>query len=115
MSISREPAGNTATTDQRSQRIRASRRGGQITARALSPWFKGRPARTHVLPAPHVPDGLTIRPLSEESSGTTKAPGPSCRLTGRAERFHKTVLDEFYRVAFRKRIYGSIAKLQADL
>jgi len=25
------------------------------------------------------------------------------------------VLDEFYRVAFRKRIYGSIAALQADL
>ena len=25
------------------------------------------------------------------------------------------LLDEFYRVAFRKRIYGSIAELQADL
>jgi hypothetical protein len=25
------------------------------------------------------------------------------------------VLDEFYRIAFRKRIYGSIAELQADL
>ena len=34
---------------------------------------------------------------------------------GIVERFHKTVLDEFYRVAFRKRIYGSIAELQADL
>ncbi len=32
-----------------------------------------------------------------------------------AERFHKTVLDEFYRVAFRKRIYGSITELQQDL
>jgi len=31
------------------------------------------------------------------------------------ERFHKTVLDEFYRVVFRKRIYGSIAELQGDL
>ena len=31
------------------------------------------------------------------------------------ERFHQTVLDEFYRVAFRKTIYGSIAELQADL
>ena len=31
------------------------------------------------------------------------------------ERFHKTVLNEFYRVAFRKRIYGSIAELQEDL
>jgi hypothetical protein len=57
---SRELAGNTATTDPRSQRIRASRRGGQITARAHSPWSKRRPARTCVLPVPHVPDGLTI-------------------------------------------------------
>jgi hypothetical protein len=31
------------------------------------------------------------------------------------EQFHKTVLDEFYRVIFRKKIYGSIAELQADL
>jgi hypothetical protein len=31
------------------------------------------------------------------------------------ERFHKTVLDEFYRVAFRKKIYPSIGELQRDL
>ncbi len=31
------------------------------------------------------------------------------------ERFHKTVLNEFYRVAFRKKIYGSIDELQRDL
>jgi NAD(P)H-dependent flavin oxidoreductase YrpB (nitropropane dioxygenase family) len=30
-------------------------------------------------------------------------------------RFYKTVLDEFYRVAFRKKIYGSLTELQADL
>ena len=29
--------------------------------------------------------------------------------------FHKTVLDEFYRVVFRKKIYTTIAELQADL
>jgi transposase InsO family protein len=34
---------------------------------------------------------------------------------GIVERFHKTVLDEFYRIAFKKKIYGSIAELQADL
>jgi hypothetical protein len=28
---------------------------------------------------------------------------------------HKTVLNEFYRVAFRKRVYHSIDELQADL
>ena len=34
---------------------------------------------------------------------------------GIVERFHKTVLDEFYRVALRKKIYGPIADLQVDL
>ena len=34
---------------------------------------------------------------------------------GICERFHRTVLDEFYRVAFRKRIYRTIDELQADL
>ena len=43
----------------------------------------------------------------------TKAKNP--QTNGIVERFHKTVLDEFYRVALRKRIYGSIAELQADL
>jgi hypothetical protein len=32
-----------------------------------------------------------------------------------AERFHKTLLDEFYRVAFRKKLYRRIEELQADL
>ena len=31
------------------------------------------------------------------------------------ERFHKTLLDEFYRIAFRKKVYGTIGELQADL
>jgi len=43
----------------------------------------------------------------------TKTKNP--QTNGIVERFHKTVLDEFYRVAFRKRIYGSIIELQADL
>jgi hypothetical protein len=30
-------------------------------------------------------------------------------------RFHKTALNEFYRVAFRKKVYRSIDELQADL
>jgi hypothetical protein len=34
---------------------------------------------------------------------------------GICERFHRTVLDEFYRLAFRKKIYRTIAELQADL
>lgn len=31
------------------------------------------------------------------------------------ERFHKTILQEFYQVAFRKKIYQDLATLQADL
>ena len=47
---------------------------------------------------------------------TIRAPRPRARKThGIVERFHKTVLDEFYRIAFRKTIYGSIADLQVDL
>src|SRR5437870_8435075 len=41
----------------------------------------------------------------------TKSP----QTNGICERFHRTVLDEFYRVAFRKKIYLAIDELQADL
>jgi len=37
------------------------------------------------------------------------------QTNGICERFHKTVLDEFYRIAFRKKLYSSIEQLQADL
>jgi transposase InsO family protein len=47
----------------------------------------------------------------DHSRTKTKSP----QTNGIVERFHKTVLDEFYRVAFRKKIYGSVAELQGDL
>jgi transposase InsO family protein len=37
------------------------------------------------------------------------------QTTGLCERFHKTMLNEFYRVAFRKKIYRSLDDLQTDL
>ena len=43
----------------------------------------------------------------------TKTKNP--QTNGIVERFHRTVLNEFYRVVFRKKIYGSIPELQADL
>ena len=43
----------------------------------------------------------------------TKAKSP--QTNGICERFHKTVLNEFYRVAFRKKIYKTLDELQADL
>jgi len=47
----------------------------------------------------------------DHSRTKTKSP----QTNGIVERFHKTVLDEFYRVAFRKKIYASIDDLQVDL
>ena len=43
----------------------------------------------------------------------TKAKSP--QTNGICERFHKTVLQEFYQVTFRKKIYRDIETLQADL
>jgi transposase InsO family protein len=37
------------------------------------------------------------------------------RTNGFVERFHRTVLDEFFREAFRKKFYSSVADLQTDL
>jgi len=45
----------------------------------------------------------------------TRTKTRSPQTNGIVERFHKTMLDEFYRVAFRKKIYATIDDLQADL
>ncbi len=37
------------------------------------------------------------------------------QTNGIVERFHKTILNEFYKVAFRKRVYLDLAQLQQDL
>ncbi len=37
------------------------------------------------------------------------------QANGICERLHKTVLKEFYQVAFRKRLYARVEELQADL
>src|SRR6476660_6890658 len=47
----------------------------------------------------------------DHSRTKTKSP----QTNGICERFHRTVLDEFYRVAFRKKIYRTIEELQTDL
>jgi transposase InsO family protein len=43
----------------------------------------------------------------------TKTKNP--QTNGICERFNKTLLDEFYRVTFRKRLYATLDELQADL
>lgn len=45
----------------------------------------------------------------------TKTKVKSPQTNGICERFHKTILQEFYQVAFRKKLYDSIDTLQADL
>ncbi len=45
----------------------------------------------------------------------TKTKAQSPQTNGTCERFHKTILQEFYQVAFRKNIYSSIDALQIEL
>lgn len=45
----------------------------------------------------------------------TKTKVQSPQTNGICERFHKTILQEFYQVVFHKKIYDSIASLQHDL
>lgn len=51
--------------------------------------------------------------LNEIEHTKTKVKSP--QTNGICERFHQTVLNEFYRVTFRKKIYSDIDTLQADL
>jgi transposase InsO family protein len=51
--------------------------------------------------------------LSDIDHTKTKAKSP--QTNGICERFHKTVLEEFYQIALRKKIYTTIEALQADL
>ncbi len=51
--------------------------------------------------------------LNEIEHSRTKANHP--QTNGICERFHKTILQEFYQVAFRRKIYQSIEELQHDL
>ncbi|CAD7842617.1 MAG: hypothetical protein, partial [Olavius algarvensis Delta 4 endosymbiont] len=51
--------------------------------------------------------------LNDIEHRTTKIGNP--RTNGFVERFNRTVLDEFFRTAFRKRFYESLDALQQDL
>jgi transposase InsO family protein len=51
--------------------------------------------------------------LEDIDHSRTKAKHP--QTNGITERFHRTLLNEFYKVAFRKKIYRSLEELQLDL
>jgi len=53
--------------------------------------------------------------LSVNQVEHTKTKARSPQTNGICERFHRTILNEFYRIAFRKKVYRSIEELQLDL
>lgn len=53
--------------------------------------------------------------LAVENIDHTRTKARSPQTNGICERFNKTVLNEFYQVALRKKLYRSIPELQADL
>jgi transposase InsO family protein len=53
--------------------------------------------------------------LAVEDIEHTRTKTKSPQTNGICERFHKTLLNEFYRVAFRKKIYRKLEELQVDL
>jgi len=54
----------------------------------------------------------SIWPLEDIDHSRTKAKSP--QTNGICERFHRTMQDEFYAIAFRKKIYYSLAEIQED-
>jgi transposase InsO family protein len=52
--------------------------------------------------------------LAVEDIDHSKTKARSPQTNGVCERFHKTILDEFYSVAFRKKIYRSLDEIQED-
>lgn len=53
--------------------------------------------------------------LALENIDYSKTKVKSPQTNGICERFHKIILNEFYRVAFRKKLYSSLDELQVDL
>jgi transposase InsO family protein len=53
--------------------------------------------------------------LAVENIDHTRTKTRHPQTNGICERFHKTMLNEFYRVAFRKKIYRTLEELQVDL
>jgi len=53
--------------------------------------------------------------LSLEDIDHSRTKTRSPQTNGICERFHKTILNEFYRIAFRKKIYNTLDELQVDL
>ena len=57
----------------------------------------------------------TYSKLAIENIDHTKTKARSPQTNGICQRFHKTIQDEFYQLAFRKKLYTSIIELQVDV
>jgi transposase InsO family protein len=53
--------------------------------------------------------------LAIENIDHTRTKAKSPQTNGICERFHRTIQDEFYSIAFRKKVYSNIEELQDDL
>jgi transposase InsO family protein len=53
--------------------------------------------------------------LTIEDIDHTRTKAKSPQTNGICERFHRTIQEEFYAIAFRKKMYDSLETLQADL
>lgn len=53
--------------------------------------------------------------LAIEDSNHPRTKVKSPQTNGRVERLHKTMLKEFYRITFRKKLYASLRELQTAL
>ena len=53
--------------------------------------------------------------LAINDNDHTKTKAKLAQANGICERFHKTILQKFYQVAFRRKVYESLDQLQADL
>src|ERR1700691_5019511 len=66
-------------------------RGGHVTSSGSQPTVYRRPARTFVLPAPRVQDGLTISPSPSREQADSKAPTDHIPDNGQVERMNRTI------------------------
>src|SRR5277367_4846577 len=68
-------------------------RGGHVTSSGSQPTVYRRPARTFVLPAPLVQDGLTISPSPFRKQADSQAPTNHIPDNGQVERMNRTIKD----------------------